>query len=264
MTNEHGFSATRYLVKKYVGFLPSDPLQINPEVRARCGRLEAWTSILINMVLFAGKGLLGILMNSISMMADAVHCASDVITSVLVLVGFKLSASPPDEKHPFGHGRAEVLCTLVIAIMLVLVACGFLRSSYQRFRMPVPVMGSWLVAGLSLASAVVKEWMTRFAIFLGKAVDAQVLIADGWHHRTDAIASVLVAIAMVASKYGYFRVDAILGIVVSIFIAYMGVDIARTSSSRIIGERASDETMQFHQILSDSVKEYWDYTKLGA
>ncbi|WP_422447720.1 cation diffusion facilitator family transporter [Thermoanaerobacterium sp. DL9XJH110] len=210
-------------------------------VRKKYAYLEAWVSIVGNLALAAVKIFFGIMLNSISLMADAVHTASDILTSVVVLLGFKFSSSPADEKHPYGHGRIEFIATLIIAIMLILVGVEFGKSSYQRLIINTPVRGSYPVALVMFFGAVFKEWMARFSIELGRRTGAPALIADAWHHRTDGIASVLVAIAIVATNYGYFKVDAVFGLGVSALIIYTGVSICRESASKLIGEVAEKD-----------------------
>jgi len=170
----------------------SKRLQIDLQSRAQYAFLEAWVSITVNFVLAALKIVFGLLLDSISLLADAVHTASDVITSVVVLVGFRIAESPADEKHPFGHGRVEFLSSLIIALLLILVGIEFGKSSYERFLNPTPVKGNIAVVIIMVIGAVVKEWMTRFALHLGKKSNIQALVGDAWHHRTDAIASLLV------------------------------------------------------------------------
>ena len=210
----------------------------DPKLRSQYAFLEAGVSIAGNLVLAVLKVILGLAMNSISLLADAVHTASDVLTSIVVMLGFKIAQMPADEKHPFGHGRVEFLSTLVIAGLLTYVGVEFGKSSYSRLMAGVPVKGSLVVAVVMVVGALAKEWMTRFALHLGKMANAQALIGDAWHHRTDAIASVLVAIAIVASMYGYHWVDAVLGLAVSALIIYTGIELAVSSASSLIGERA--------------------------
>lgn len=227
---------SEYLLSKFVGESHQTERITDPGQRKKVAYLEAWVSIGGNFLLAITKAVLGLLVNSISLIADAVHTASDVLTSLVVLLGFRLSALPPDEKHPYGHGRIEFIATLIIAIMLMGVGIKFGASSYQRFLENTPVMGSSIVAVVMIAAALVKEWMSRFSIDLGQRIDSSALIADAWHHRTDAIASVLVAVAIVASQYGYYRVDAVLGAAVSLLIMYTGIEIFKDSSSKLIGE----------------------------
>lgn len=206
------------------------------QLRQKYAFLEAYISIIGNFILAGIKVFFGLMLNSISLLADAIHTASDVITSIIVIVGFKLSTSPADEKHPYGHGRMEFLVTLAIAIMLFMVGIKFGKSSYYRLQANTPVNGNLVVVFVMIIGAIIKEWMALFSIDLGERIDAPALMADAWHHRTDAIASVLVAFAILSSMYGYYKLDAILGLGVCILIIYTGIELAINSISKLLGE----------------------------
>lgn len=228
--------SVNYLIVKFVKDTKLDNKVTDPALRKKYAYLEAWISIIGNLFLSALKIFMGLMLNSISLLADAAHTAADVVTSVVVLFGFKLSSSPADEKHPYGHGRIEFIATLVISIMLIIVGVEFAKSSYERFISNTAVKSSLVVAAVMVAGAIFKEWMSRFSIELGNRTSASALIADAWHHRTDGIASVLVAIAIIASKFGFYKLDAIFGLGVSALIAYTGIKIALESVSKLIGE----------------------------
>ena len=161
-----------------------------PDHRKKVAYLEAWVSIIGNFLLAIIKGILGVMVNSISLIADAVHTASDVLTSVVVIVGFKLATLPPDNEHPYGHGRIEFIATLIISILLAAVGIKFGIDSYHRLIANTPVSGSYFVVVVMLLAGLFKELMSRFSIDLGQRIASSTLIADAWHHRTDAIASV--------------------------------------------------------------------------
>lgn len=225
----------------------------DPKLRRRYAYLEAYVSIVGNLILAAIKVALGLLMNSISLLADAAHTAADVLTSIVVLLGFKLSSTPADDKHPFGHGRIEFIATLAISVMLLVVGVEFAKSSYTRLVSDVAVKGSYAVAAAMLAGAVFKEWMARFSIDLGNRTNASALVADAWHHRTDGIASVLVAAAIIASNYGYYMVDAIFGLLVSALIFYTGINISKDSISKLIGEVPEEDELRNIETIALSV-----------
>lgn len=229
-------SISDFLIKRTIKDVENIYEVTDPNQRRAYAYLEAWLSIIGNIALAIMKFSFGFVLNSISLIADAVHTASDVLTSVVVIFGFKLSSLPADEKHPHGHGRIEFIATLVIAIMLIIVGVKFGFDSYERLQANTPVKGSYLVVGLMLLAALLKELMSQISIDLGNRISSGALIADAWHHRTDAIASVLVAIAILASGFGYYKADAILGFGVSALIIWTGIEIFRDSSSKLIGE----------------------------
>lgn len=236
--------STDFMIRKFLRISNAEKKVNDPLLRKKLAYLEAWVSIFGNTLLAAVKIIFGLLLNSISLLADAAHTASDVITSIVVLFGFKLSSSPADEKHPYGHGRIEFIATFIISVMLIFVGVEFGISSYTRLIENTAVKGSFLVAIVMVIGAVIKEWMARFSIDLGNRTNASALIADAWHHRTDGIASILVAVAIVASQFGYYKVDAILGLAVSVLIIYTGVSIAFGSMSKLIGEMPESDELK--------------------
>ena len=120
---------TRTLVQRFVAPDDGGDLQAT---RSRYGLLEAWVSIVGNTLLFALKITLGLVSNSVSLIADAFHTLGDTVGSVVVVLGFRTARKPPDSKHPYGHGRAEPIATLVIAMLLVITAVEFGHQSYHR------------------------------------------------------------------------------------------------------------------------------------
>ncbi|MFA5535877.1 MAG: cation diffusion facilitator family transporter [Bacillota bacterium] len=215
-----------------------------PEVRKKYGSLGGWVSIVLNVILFAIKLFFGLLINSVSLIADAVHTLADVITSAIVVVSFKISSLPKDKEHPFGHGRAEEIATLIIAVLLVVVGFEFLHQSINRFFSPQDVEYNLLVLVVMLVAAAIKEWMYHFSKDLGNRIESQALIADAWHHRTDAFASLVVGIGLLGVLVGYPKVDALLGVVVSGLIIYTGYEIGRDVVNHLLGVRPSEELVE--------------------
>ncbi len=228
---------SRWLQKKFV---EEKAVKDNMDSRLLYGSLEAWVSIIGNLALFALKLFSGLAARSISIIADAFHTLSDVISSIVVLFGFKFSSKGPDREHPYGHGRLEIIATLVIAILLILTGAEFLKASLLRFRHPLKVESGWEILIILLISAVSKEWMAKFSWLLGETIDSSALQVDAWHHRSDAIASVLVAIGNVVAAFGITWVDPLLGVVVSALIIYTGYDFAVSSGNRLLGQSPSE------------------------
>ena len=239
----------------------------DPQVRGGYGALEAWVSIVINTLMAAVKFALGWWINSIALIADAGHTLSDTLTSVVVLIGFRTARKPSDPKHPHGHGRMESIATLIIATLLAMVGMNFLIESVKRLIWPQVVTASWLVVGALLASAVVKEWMARFSEYLGRQIKSSALKADAWHHRSDAVASFLVAVAIAGAFLELNRLDGIFGVAVSLLIMYTGFDLIRSSASYLIGESPGEATIREVERAAQSVPgvisihdiEYHDY-----
>ncbi|UCD71421.1 MAG: cation-efflux pump [Syntrophobacterales bacterium] len=230
--------ATKFLVNLFLG-KPTEPLTM--EIRARYGLFQGAVSILGNIGLAILKFLLGWMTNSIALMADAFHTASDVLTSVVVVIGFWTAKKPADMEHPYGHGRIESIATLIISLLLIWVGIQFARASYDRLREPQIVTWSTVAFGLMIFSALAKEWMARFALAIGKLIQSDMLKGDAWHHRSDAIASALVAFSMIATYFGYKRIDSFFGIGIAILIMYTGFDLLRSMVSVLVGKAPSQD-----------------------
>ena len=216
----------------------------NPAERYRIALIESWGSILGNLLLTAAKALFGLLINSIALIADAVHSASDIFSSLVVLIGFLLAKRKPDPQHPHGHGRIEYLAGLVIALMLIAAGALFVVSSYNRLLRGVsaiPSISAMIVVAISI---LVKEFMYFFSFKLGKLINSAALTGDALHHRSDSLSSLLVLIALVGSYLGLPALDAYFGFVVALFIVYAGIKIARQSCSSLLGEAPEAELQE--------------------
>lgn len=230
-----------YILKKMI---PAWENTSDQHVRAAYGYLEGWLSVVLNLVLAVLKIICGLWINSISLLADAFHTFSDVLTSIAVILGFKISEKPQDEEHPFGHGRAEYITTFIVSALLIFVGVEFLKQSIGKLINPEPVDYKFIVFVVLMFSAIIKEWLFDFARFLGLRINSQSLIADGWHHRSDAIASLLLAVALFMTQFGFDVIDAVLGIIVSFLIIFTGLELIRDCSSEIIGKAPTKEFVQ--------------------
>lgn len=202
------------------------------------GFIEGGLSSVINLLLFFLKLWVGIISHSVAMIADAWHTLSDTLTSLVVIFGFWIARKPADEKHPFGHGRAEVISAVVISTMLALVGLKFLLDSINQLRHHQAVVFTRLAIFIFLISVVLKEALAQFSIWAGKKITSQSLIADGWHHRSDAIASGLIVIGGLLGKY-FWWTDGVLGIIVSFFILKAAYDIFIETSNTLMGENTN-------------------------
>ena len=159
------------------------------------GYVEGILSAVVNTALFLLKLWVGNRSGSISIVADAWHTLSDTATSLVVIFGFWMSTRPKDSKHPFGHGRSEVIAALVIGTLLAVVGFNFFRESLVELRGRTAAEFSRAAIVVFAVSVVVKEGVAQFSIRAGRRINSPSLAADGWHHRSDAIASGLILLA---------------------------------------------------------------------
>ena len=148
---------------------------------------EGWLSIIGNIFLFVLKYWAGIVTGSIALIADAWHTLSDSVSSVIVLIGGKISQKPADEEHPFGHGRAEHIAAIIIGVLLAIVAFDFIVSSIEKFGTHEKTVFGTIAWIVTIVSILVKEGMAQYAFWAAKKANSSILRADGWHHRTDAL-----------------------------------------------------------------------------
>ncbi len=208
----------------------------------KTGIIVSWSSIILNIALFIIKFWAGILFHSVALVADAWHTLTDSISSIAVLIGIKISSKPADEEHPFGHGRAELMSTIFVGILLALVGANFTYESVLKLRMHEEVTYGNFAIVVTVISIIVKEIMAQYSVYYGKKIKAKSLIADGWHHRSDAFSSVIILGGIFIGKY-FWWVDGVLGLLVSFLIFYTTYKILKESLSIFLGEKI-DEDLQ--------------------
>lgn len=208
------------------------------------GYFEGILSVVLNIALFVFKFVFGTLLNSISLIADSLHSLSDVVTSTIVIFGFRISSKPPDAEHPFGHGRAERIVSIVIACMLIVVGFEFFKSGFDRFQNPIPIGADTFVIAMLIVSIFIKEFLYQFSLSLGKRIASPTLKAEAWHHRTDSISTLLVLGGFVFFRFGFYSLDGIMGMMVALIIVYTGISIIKESGSFLIGQAPSSSLVE--------------------
>jgi len=203
---------------------------------------EGWISIIANILLFGLKYWAGIVTGSIALIADAWHTLTDSISSVIVLVGGKISRKPADDEHPFGHGRAEHIAAIIIGVLLAIVAFDFILSSVEKFSQRQQTTFGTLAWVATIVSIVVKELLAQYAFWGYKKTNSSILKADGWHHRTDALSSVVILVGIAFGKYFWFT-DAVLGFIVALMIGYASYEILSKEIKSLLGESPSDDLL---------------------
>jgi cation diffusion facilitator family transporter len=232
---------------------PTPESPANPQQPARgpnLGMLEGWISVGVNTLLFGVKYWFGQASSSVSMTADAWHTLSDTLTSVVVIVGFFIMARPADREHPFGHARAESISAIVIGVLLAVVGGSFFLDSVRRLVNFQAATFSAAAIAVFAGSIVVKEALAQFAFWVGRKINSRAVSADGWHHRSDAIASALIVAGALAGRSVWW-IDGALGIGVSLLILWTAVEIVRGSASPLLGE-AVDAVAE--QRISDTIR----------
>ena len=229
---------TGFLVKKFVP--DSENLQ-SAEVRTAYGMLSSIVGILCNALLFLAKLIVGIVINSVSVMADAFNNLSDAASSVISLVGVKIAARPSDKDHPFGHGRAEYISALLVAFVILEVGLSCIKSSFEKIFSPEAVNFSYISIAILVGSMLVKLWLSFFNRKLAKKTNSSVIRATA----TDSLNDVMVTGATVASilifEFFEINLDGYIGIIVAILIFVSGINIIKDTVKPLIGEAPDPE-----------------------
>jgi cation diffusion facilitator family transporter len=199
-----------------------------------------WVSIIVNLFLFAIKLWAGIASASIALVADAWHTLTDSISSVFVVVGTRISNKPADKEHPFGHGRSELITAILIGGFLTLVGWSFMTTGFERFQTQQPANYGWIAILVTVVSILVQEGLTQYAFRIGKHYQSGAVTADAWHHRSDAISSVVVLVGVLLGRY-FWWIDAMLAMVVSLMIFWTAFAVIRDAAEVILGEEPSNE-----------------------
>lgn len=212
-----------------------------PKTRAAYGRLAGLVGIVCNLLLFAGKLLVGTLSGSVSITADAVNNLSDASGSVVTLLGFKLASKPADDKHPFGHSRYEYFSGLVVAALILVIGAELAISSFRKILRPEPIEFSPALVLVLVVSVCVKLWMALFNAKLGRKIRSAALAATAADSRNDAISTAAVLLGCVVGHFTGLRIDGYMGFAVALLILWSGIGIARDTIDPLLGEAPDEE-----------------------
>ena len=229
---------TEFLVKRFVKNY--DRVE-EAQVRTAYGAMASMVGIGCNILLFLAKMAIGLLANSISVMADAFNNLSDAASSIVGFVGVKMAQKPADDDHPFGHGRIEYIAAFIVAFLVLQVGFSLFTGSVEKLFHPDDLTFKWvsvLVLGLSVG---VKLWLSLFNRRLGKRINSKVMLATSADALGDAAATSAAIFSMLV--YGIFgwNIDAVVGLAVSVVVMLAGINIARDSLAPVIGEAIDPE-----------------------
>lgn len=213
----------------------------NISVRTAYGVLASGVGIACNVLLSLAKMMVGMLLHSVSVMADAFNNLSDAGSSIIGLVGVKMAEKPADEDHPFGHGRIEYAAALIVAFLVIEVGFTFFKDSISKIRHPEELrfqMVSIVILGMSI---LVKLWLGMFNKKLGKKIDSQVMMATAADSLGDVIATAATVVSIVFWKVTGINIDGFVGLGVSLVVMWAGIGIARDTLEPLIGEATTPE-----------------------
>lgn len=226
------------IIKK---FIKNSEQVENEEVRNKYGTVAGIVGIVSNLLLFILKFSIGFLSGSIAITADAFNNFTDMASSAITMIGFKLASMPADEEHPFGHGRLEYLSALIVAFMVMFVGIKFVQTSFERIMNPVAVEFSLIPFILLLCSMAVKFWLGKFNKYVGEKIDSSALKAVAVDAMGDVFTSGCVVLSYLVAKFTAFPLDGYVGIVVSLIILYAGFSLVKETISPLLGEAPDAE-----------------------
>lgn len=222
------------------------PAPESPELFEATAVRVSMVSIIGNAVLSFLKLLAGILAGSGAMVSDAVHSASDVFSSIIVIIGVKMSAKDSDRDHPYGHERFECVAAVVLAVVLLVTGLFIGHSALEQIgadssqALAVPGFLALIAAVVSIVTKEAMYWYTRF---YAKRLDSGALMADAWHHRSDALSSVGALVGIAGARMGYPVLDPIASLVICVFILKAACDIFKDAINKMV-DRSCDENME--------------------
>ena len=215
------------------------------KVRIQYGLLAAWVSIVVTIILFALKMILGIMSGSISVVATAFHVLSHLANSIILLVSFWVTSKPSTAKTPFGHGRMEHVAPLVMSVFLFVSGIQIGERSMHQALEPHPIHYWSALPWILLVTVLVKEWVRQFVRFLGKHVDSHAILSNAFHQRIEAISTLTVIAGLLVGHY-YHRpeVDGYIGLFLSAWLLYLGYTHGREATIPLLGKAPSREMIR--------------------
>lgn len=208
----------------------------NGGVRTRYGLLASVVGIFCNILLFMAKLFIGILINSISVMADAFNNLSDAASSIIGFIGVKMAEKPADDDHPFGHGRIEYIAAFIVAFIVIQVGFSFFKTSLGKIRNPQELSFNLVSVVILLLSIGVKLWMGMFNRKLGKRINSTVMLATAADSLGDVATTAATVFSILIYGIWSLNIDGIIGLIVSVVVMLAGVNIAKDTLAPLIGE----------------------------
>ena len=232
------FYLTELLVKLFI----KDYTNVEKNrVRTSYGVLSSIVGIACNVLLFITKILIGIVINSISIMADAFNNLSDAAASIISFIGVKLAERPADKEHPFGHGRFEYISALAVAVLILFVGFNLLQTSFKKILNPEQLTFNPVLTGILVISVLIKIWMSLFNRKLGKRINSTVMLATSMDSRNDVIVTLATVVSTLIVGITGINIDGYIGLLVSLFVMLSGFKLAKDTLEPLLGQAIERE-----------------------
>lgn len=227
----------------------------DPKVRGNYAMLSSITGIIANVLLFIGKLVIGILSASVAIIADAFNNIGDAGSSVVTMFGFRLAGKHADKEHPMGHGRFEYISAFIVDVLIIFVGVELLKSSVEKIITPEPADIQTVTLVFLGAAILVKAWLFFFYRKIAKTIDSSVIKAASFDSISDVVATTVVLISSLVSKYTDLDLDGYAGILVAAFIFYTGIKASKETIDLLLGGSPDKEILKN---IKDFVKDYPD------
>ena len=207
------------------------------------------SNLILSIIKFAG----GIIGHSAAMIADATHSVSDLLTDMIVLIMLKVGQKPKDEDHPYGHGKAETLGTTVVGFIIISVGIGLAYEAWEMIQSGIARIPEPLAAGTALISIFIKEWLFRYTRSVGEKSNNSLLLANAWHHRSDAISSIAALVGIIGAMLGFPALDPIAATMVAFMIMKVGYELTLGGFRDLMDTALDEKDTQSIQVAIDDV-----------
>ncbi|MFI3237380.1 MAG: cation diffusion facilitator family transporter [Lachnospiraceae bacterium] len=216
-------------------FIKNHKNTTDQQVRTSYGVLCSFLGIALNLLLFIGKILAGMLSHSIAITADAFNNLSDAGSSIITLLGFRLANQKPDSDHPYGHGRFEYISGFVVSMLILLMSYELITSSIDKIFHPQSTTYTPLVFGILIASILVKLYMYLYNKSIGQSIDSSALLATATDSLSDSISTGVVLLCSIICYFTSYNVEGYCGVLVGLFVGFAGYNAAKDTLSPLLG-----------------------------
>ncbi len=191
---------------------------------------------------------------SFALVAEGAHTLSDIATSIIAYIGFKIGQKPPDSEHPLGHGRAEAIAGLIIVIFLALISYEILRAAIDKLFFGGPIgVPSYLAAVMALFGIIINIIMSKYIINIGKNINSPAIVADGKHQQMDIFSCIAILISVILSQFGYTFLDPVVGLIIGLFILKAAFEVGKDNINNIMGKLPSRELINNIEKIANSI-----------
>lgn len=232
---------TEFLIKRFV---KNHENYADTKVRTAYGNFASITGIICNIFLCIIKGAIGLIFNSVAILADAVNNLSDAGNSIISLIGFVIAGKPADKDHPYGHARIEYISCLIVSFLIVMLGFSMLKTSVIKIFRPEPVNTGVLSIAVLVISILLKQWMAVFYKKVGKRINSEVILANSTDSFNDVISTSAVLITTLIVIFTDVNLDAFAGVAVALFIIYSGITILRETIDILLGAMPDKELVK--------------------